>query len=53
MSSSFCATGKYVLQNHKTKKAKLIKPTEGERERERERERESVKEVNKMRRVRE
>ena len=34
-SSSFCAAGNYVLQNHKTKKAKLIK--RGERERERER----------------
>ena len=40
MSSSFCAAGKYVLQNHKTKKAKLIKRTERERERERETEEE-------------
>ena len=32
MSSSLCAAGKYVLQNHKTKKAKLIKRTERENE---------------------
>jgi len=38
MSSSLCAAGEYVLQNHKTKKAKLIKRTrEGERERKSER----------------
>ena len=30
MSSSLCAAGKYVLQNHKTKKAKLIKRAERE-----------------------
>ena len=39
MSSSLCAAGEYVLQNHKTKKAKLIKRAERENEsRERERE---------------
>ena len=41
MSSSFCAAGKYALQNHKTKKAKLIKRAERENE-----SKESVRESN-------
>ena len=49
MSSSLCAAGEYVLQNHKTKKAKLIKRAErenGSRERVRERVIERERETN-------
>ena len=47
MSSSLCAAGEYVLQNHKTKKAKLIKRAERENEsRERERVIEWERETN-------